>query len=292
MTVTSLDTAASPATLDRIRRHLVGLNMPRALEVIEHILRRIERGEISTLEAIDTLLGEELTLREGRRVRSALKMGRLINIKTLSGFDFSFQPSLDRDRIMALAQLDFVDRHEAVHFLGQPGCGKTHLALALGVEAVKSGRSVYFATLADIVGSLAKAEREGTLRERLRFLCRPQLLIVDEIGYLPVISGGGNLFFQLVNARYERGAMILTSNRGFAEWGEVFGGTVVATALLDRLLHHAVVVQIEGASYRLRQHADLMPDALRAKASTTAPPAPPRRRGRPPKENAPDQARG
>jgi DNA replication protein DnaC len=282
MTVTSLDTAASPATLDRIRRHLVGLNMPRALEVIEHILRRIERGEISALEAIDTLLGEELTLREGRRVRSALKMGRLINIKTLSGFDFSFQPSLDRDRIMALAQLDFVDRHEAVHFLGQPGCGKTHLALALGVEAVKSGRSVYFATLADIVGSLAKAEREGTLRERLRFLCRPQLLIVDEIGSLPVISGGGNLFFQLVNARYERGAMILTSNRGFAEWGEVFGGTVVATALLDRLLHHAVVVQIEGASYRLRRHADLIPDNARNRPINTSQPQP-RRRGRPPK---------
>ena len=282
MTATSFDPAASPATLDRIRRHLVGLNMPRALEVIEHILRRIERGEISTLEAIDTLLGEELTLREGRRVRSALKMGRLINIKTLSGFDFSFQPSLDRDRIMALAQLDFVDRHEAVHFLGQPGCGKTHLALALGVEAVKSGRSVYFATLADIVSSLAKAEREGTLRERLRFLCRPQLLIVDEIGYLPVIPGGGNLFFQLVNARYERGAMILTSNRGFAEWGDVFGGTVVATALLDRLLHHAVVVQIEGASYRLRRHADLIPDNARTRPINTSQPQP-RRRGRPPK---------
>jgi DNA replication protein DnaC len=282
MTAASLDPAASPATLDRIRRHLVGLNMPRALEVIEHILRRIERGEISALEAIDTLLGEELTLREGRRVRSALKMGRLLTIKTLSGFDFSFQPSLDRDRITALAQLDFVERHEAVHFLGQPGCGKTHLALALGVEAVKSGRSVYFATLADIVSSLAKAEREGTLRERLRFLCRPQLLIVDEIGYLPVIPGGGNLFFQLVNARYERGAMILTSNRGFAEWGDVFGGTVVATALLDRLLHHAVVVQIEGASYRLRRHADLIPDNARTRPINTSQPQP-RRRGRPPK---------
>src|SRR5512135_2637169 len=204
------------------------------------------------------------------------------NIKTLSGFDFSFQPSLDRDRILALAQLDFVDRHEVIHFLGQPGCGKTHLALALGVEAVKAGRSVYFATLADLVGSLAKAEREGALRQRLRFLCRPQLLIVDEIGDLPVISGGGNLFFQLVNARYERGAMILTSNRGFAEWGEVFGGTVVATALLDRLLHHAVVVQIEGASYRLRQHADLIPDTLRVRPLATPTP-PPRRRGRPPK---------
>jgi DNA replication protein DnaC len=165
---------------------------------------------------------------------------------------------------------------------GFPGTGKSHLAAALGVEAVKSGRSVYFATLADIVSSLAKAEREGTLRERLRFLCRPQLLIVDEIGYLPVIPGGGNLFFQLVNARYERGAMILTSNRGFAEWGEVFGGTVVATALLDRLLHHAVVVQIEGASYRLRRHADLIPDNSRTRPVNTSQPQP-RRRGRPSK---------
>ena len=209
--------SAAPSTLDRIRCHLVGLKMPRALEVLEHTLRQLERGEVSALEAIDALLGEELSLREGRRVKAALKMGRLLTIKTLAGFDFAFQPSLDKNRILALAQLGFVDHHEVVHFLGQPGCGKTHLALALGVEAVKARRSVYFATLADLVGSLAKAEREGTLRERLRFLCRPQLLIVDEIGYLPVIPGGGNLFFQLVNARYERGAMILTSNRGFAE---------------------------------------------------------------------------
>src|SRR3954451_8721288 len=175
---------------------------------------------------------------------------------------------------------------------GSPGPGKSHLALALGVEAVKAGHSVYFATLADIIASLAKAERESTLRERLRFLCRPQLLIVDEIGYLPVIPGGGNLFFQLVNARYEKGAMILTSNRGFAEWGEVFSDPVVATALLDRLLHHAVVVQIEGASYRVRQHADLIPEALRIRTPTAAPPLPARRRGRPPKDRTAEHTVG
>lgn len=148
---------------------------------------------------------------------------RLSNIKTLAGFDFAFQPSLDRNRILALAELKFIDRTEVVHFIGPPGTGKSHLSVALGVEAVKAGRSVHFLTLADLVGSLAKAEREGTLREKIRFYCRFALLIVDEIGYLPVVPGGGNLFFQLVNARYERGAMILTSNRGFAEWGEVFG---------------------------------------------------------------------
>jgi len=279
----------SPSTIERSRSHLVGLKMPRALEILDHTVRQHERGEISPLDAVDALLGEELTLREGRRIKAALKMGRLLNIKTLDGFDFSFQPSLDRNRILTLAQLEFIDRREVVHFLGQPGCGKTHLALALGVEAVKGGRSVYFSTLADLIGSLAKAEREGSLRERLRFLCRPQLLIVDEIGYLPVVPGGGNLFFQLVNARYERGAMILTSNRGFAEWGEVFNDTVVATALLDRLLHHAIVVQIEGASYRLRRHADLIPENGRGRPGNPPPP-PPRRRGRPPKVRTPDYA--
>jgi DNA replication protein DnaC len=271
-------------TLDRIRASLIGLRMPRALEALDHTVRRIERGEITALEAIDGLLAEEHATRENRRVGVALKTARLAPPKTLEGFDFSFQPSLDRGRILALAQLDFVARAEVVHFLGPPGTGKSHLATALGVAAVRAGRSVYRATLAEIVEALGRAEREGRLAERIRFYARPALLIVDEIGYLPITAGGANLLFQLVNARYEKGAMILTSNRGFAEWGEVFGDPVVATALLDRLLHHAVVVQIEGASYRLRAHADLMPVHARTHAAITPPP--PRRRGRPPKNGA------
>src|SRR5499433_4275058 len=222
-----------PSVLDRIRRTLVGLKMPRALEVLDQTMRQLERGEASALEVIDTLFAEELTLRENRRVKMALRMAKLSSIKTLSGFDFSFQPSLDRNRILALAQLDFIDRHEVVHFIGQSGTGKSHLAAALGVEAVRACRSVYFSPLTDIIDSLAKADREGRLRERIRFLCRSSLLIIDEIGYLTVGAGAGNLFFQLVNARYEKGAMILTSNRGFGEWGDVFGDPVVATALLD-----------------------------------------------------------
>jgi DNA replication protein DnaC len=276
---------ASP--IERIRRHLVGLKMPRALEALDATLHRLEQGEASALEALETLLGEELSTRETRRIKMALQTARLGTIKTLAGYDFSFQPSLDRNRILALAQLQFIERRQAVHFLGPPGTGKSHLAIALGVEAVKAGKSVYFATLAELVASMTKAEREGNLRERVRFLARNSLLIVDEIGYLPVGSSGGNLFFQLVNACYERCALILTSNRGFAEWAEVFGDSVVAAALLDRLLHHAVVVPIEGASYRLREHADLVPEHLRNRP-LIQPPAPvesPRRRGRPPKEH-------
>ena len=276
------------ALLDNIRTSLVGLKMPRALEALDHTVQRLEKGEIGALEAIDDLLGEEFTLREGRRIGMALMTAKLTPPKTLESFDFTFQPSLDRDRILALAQLDFITRTEVVHFLGPPGTGKSHLASALGVAAVKAGKSVYRSTLAELIEAMSKAEREGRLVERIRFYARTALLIVDEIGYLPVSTGGANLFFQLVNARYEKGAMILTSNRGFAEWADVFGDPVVATALLDRLLHHAVVVQIEGASYRLRAHADLIPEHIRAKAPISPPP-PPKRRGRPPGKGTADQ---
>ena len=163
--------------------------------------------------------------------------------------------------------------------------------MALGREAVSQGYSVLFTTATALVTTLVKGQTEGRLEQRLAQLSKPKLLIVDEFGYLPVVPGGGNLFFQLVNARYERGAMILTSNRGFAEWGEVFGDSVVAAALLDRLLHHATVVQIEGNSYRMRQHASLVPEAMRPRP--VAPPPPPgKRRGRPPKDRSDDQISG
>lgn len=274
--------SGAATTLDRIRGHLVGLKMSRALEALDHCVRRVEEGELSALELLDELLGEEHATRETRRIKSSLMTARLTRIKTLADFDFSFQPSLDRNRILALAELNFIERREVIHLLGPPGTGRSHLAIALGVEAVRAGKSVYFATLAEIIDSLAKAEREGMLAQRIGYITRPALMIIDEVGYLPVQKGGANLFFQLINARYERGAVILTSNRGFSEWGEVFGDTVVAAALLDRLLHHAIVIEIAGNSYRLREHAKLVPENLRL-PPITAPASLKRRRGRPPK---------
>src|SRR5271166_1559775 len=148
------DQLSAAAPIERIRNHLVSLRMPRALETLDQIVAQLERGQISAIEAIETLLAEEITVRESRRIKAARQMARLATIKTLSGFDFSFQPSLDRNRVMALAGLDFIDRHEVVHFIGQSGTGKSHSATALGVEAVRAGRSVYFSPLADIIPRL------------------------------------------------------------------------------------------------------------------------------------------
>ena len=277
---------ASTAPIDRIRNHLVGLRMPRALETLEQVVQQLERGQLGAIEAIETLLAEETHhSREppdqgGAADGASGHRSRRCPVSTSRS-----SPRSTATASTPWPQLDFIDRHEVVHFIGQSGTGKSriwprHSASRLSVPAAASTsrRSPTSST------ALAKADREGRLRERIRFLCRSSLLIIDEIGYLSVGAEAGNLFFQLVNARYERGAMILTSNRGFGEWGEVFGDPVVATALLDRLLHHAVVIQIEGASYRLRQHADLVPEAMRPKSPAGPAGDMPRRRGRPPRQ--------
>ena len=181
-------------TLESIKTHLVKLKLVSALEVLDQIVERLEKSEINGLEALNELLEHEYGFRETRRVRTQLRTSRLLQHKTLDTFDFAFQPSLDRQRVMTLAELGFIDRHQNVHLLGPPGVGKTHLATAFGIMAVKAGHAVYFTTLTDLISSLTKAEREGNLANRLRYINRAPLLIIDEVGYLPIEKNGANLF--------------------------------------------------------------------------------------------------
>ena len=180
------------------------------------------------------------------------------SITSASTFDFAFQPSIKREQIESLHELGFVERAENVILLGPPGVGKTHLAISLAVAAAESGRRVYYGTLANLVESLMEAKTSGNLARRLKVLTHPALLVVDEIGYLPMTQDGAILFFQLINARHERASTMLTSNKGFEEWGGVLVDEVMAAALIDRLLHHCHIVNIRGNSYRMRAHRDLL----------------------------------
>lgn len=229
------------------------MKMDHLASQLESICEQAAKRDLSYKEFLGEALLVEWRGRHLKGVEWRLRQAHFPWVKTLEQFDFSFQPSIDRKVIRELAGLSFVERAENVVLLGPPGVGKTHLAIALGVKAIEAGHKVLFSTLDSLLSRLIRGNKEDRLRRQLKQLLYPRVLILDEIGYLPMNREEANLFFRLLCRRYEKASIIVTSNKSFVDWGDVFNDHVLATAILDRLLHHSTTINIKGESYRLKE---------------------------------------